>query len=122
MGGIKILKLELTADGGIWGVTQRENGGALSWNRKDGGSSLAVQGLRLCLPMQGVRVPSLLGEPRSHIALGPKIPKTKNRSNVVTSSIEKERKGGARREGRREGGRVGATLSREDHTQAPVWV
>ena len=122
MGGRKILKLELTADGGIWGVTQRENGGTLSWNRKDRGSSLAVQGLRLCLPMQGVWIPSLLGEPRSHIALGPKIPKTKNRSNVVTSSIEKERKGGRKKEGGREGGRGGAALSREDHTPVPVWV
>lgn len=75
MGGGKILKLELTADGGIWGVAQEENGGTLSWNWKDGGSSLAVQGLRLCLPTQVVQVPSLLGEPRAQVALGPKIPK-----------------------------------------------
>ena len=66
MGGRKILKLELTADGGLWGVTQGENGGTLSWNRKDGGSFLAVQGLRLCLPMQGVRVQSLVGDHMSH--------------------------------------------------------
>ena len=77
MGGRKILKLELTADGGLWGVTQGENGGTLSWNRKDGGSFLAVQGLRLCLPMQGVRVPSLLGEPRAHLPWGQKYPKHK---------------------------------------------
>lgn len=75
MGGGKILKLELTADGGIWGVAQEENGDTLSWNWKDGGSSLAVQGLRLCLPTQVVQVPSLLGEPRAQVALGPKIPK-----------------------------------------------
>ena len=31
------------------------------------GTSLAVQWLRLCLPMQGVQVQSLVGEPRLHM-------------------------------------------------------
>ena len=31
------------------------------------GTSLVVQGLRLCLPMQGVQFPSLVGELRSHV-------------------------------------------------------
>ena len=38
------------------------------------GTSLAVQWLRLCLPMQGVRVRSLVGELRSHM---PRDQKTK---------------------------------------------
>ena len=36
------------------------------------GTSLAVQWLRLCLPMQGVRVQSLVGELRSHRPRGQK--------------------------------------------------
>lgn len=30
------IKLELTGDGGMWGVTAGENGGVLSWNKKNG--------------------------------------------------------------------------------------
>ena len=45
------------------------------------GTPLAVQWLRLCLPMQGVRVRSLIGELRSH---RPRV----QRSNIVTYSIE----------------------------------
>ena len=41
------------------------------WNL---GTSLVVQWLRLCLPMQGLRVESLVGEPRSHIPPGQKTP------------------------------------------------
>ena len=50
------------------------------------GSALAVQLLRLCLPVQGVRIQSLPGqERRSHMPGGHKNPK--HRSNVVTNSI-----------------------------------
>ena len=34
------------------------------------GTSLVVQGLRICLPMQGMWVQSLVGELRSHISGG----------------------------------------------------
>ena len=51
------------------------------------GTSLAVQWLRLCLPMQGVQVRSLLQKLRSHMPRGQKN-KTKNRSSTVTSSIK----------------------------------
>ena len=40
-----------------------------------GGTSLAVQWLRLRLPMQGVQVQSLVRELRSHIPRGKKNPK-----------------------------------------------
>ena len=46
-----------------------------------------VQWLRLCLPMQGVRVQPLVGELRSHIPYDPKT-KMQNRSNIVTNSIK----------------------------------
>ena len=36
------------------------------------GASLAVQWLRLCLPMQGVQVQSLVGQLRSHMPRGQK--------------------------------------------------
>ena len=51
------------------------------------GTSLVVQGLRLCLPMQGVQFPSLVGELRSHMPLGQKT-KTANRNNIVTNLIK----------------------------------
>ena len=51
------------------------------------GTSLVVQWLRLHLSMQGVKVPSQVGEPRSHIGCGQKN-KTQNRNNIVTSSIK----------------------------------
>ena len=47
------------------------------------GISLAVQGLRLCLPMQGVQVPSLVEVLRSHMPCGQKT-ETYNRRNIVT--------------------------------------
>jgi len=34
------------------------------------GTSLVVQWLRICLPMQGIQVRSLVGEPRSHMLQG----------------------------------------------------
>ena len=54
---------------------------------KTTGSSLMVQWLRLRLPMQGVRVRSLVGELRSHMPHGQKT-KTSNRISVVTDSIK----------------------------------
>ena len=54
---------------------------------KVAGTSLAVQWLRLCLAMQGVRVQSLVGELRSHMPCGQNT-KTWNRSNIVTNSIK----------------------------------
>ena len=51
------------------------------------GTSLVVQWLRLCLPMQGVRIHSLFGDLRSHMPCGPKS-KTEKRSNIVTNSIK----------------------------------
>ena len=50
--------------------------------------SLPVLWFRLLLPMQGVQVQSLVDELRSHIPHGPKIPKVKNRSNIVPRSIK----------------------------------
>ena len=47
------------------------------------GTSLAVQGLRLQLPMQGVWVPSRVRELGYHMPWGQK-DKTENRSNTVT--------------------------------------
>ena len=44
------------------------------------------QWLRLCLPMQGVWVRSLVGELGSHMPQGQKAT-TQNRSNIVTNSI-----------------------------------
>jgi len=51
------------------------------------GTSLVVQGLGFCLPMQGVQFPSLVGELRSHVPLGQKT-KTANRNNIVTNLIK----------------------------------
>ena len=50
-------------------------------------TSLVVWWLRLCLPMQKVRVQSLVGDQRSHVPVTKK-PKQRNRSNIVTSSIK----------------------------------
>ena len=47
------------------------------------GTSLVVQWLRPCLPMQGVRVRPLVRELRSHMPLGQKA-----RNNTVTNSIK----------------------------------
>ena len=55
--------------------------------RKGAGTSLVVQWLRLRLPVQGVRVRSLVGELRSHMP-GGQTTKTQNRSNIVTKSIK----------------------------------
>ena len=50
------------------------------------GTSLEVQWLRPCFPMQGVQVRSLVGELGSHT---PRDQKTKcKRSNIVTNSIK----------------------------------
>ena len=51
------------------------------------GTSLVVLWLRLCLPMQGEGVQSLVRELRSHVPHGQKI-KTQNRSNTVANSIK----------------------------------
>ena len=51
------------------------------------GTSLVVQWFRLCLPMQGVRVQSLVRGLRSHM-LAAKTQNIKNRSNIVTNSIK----------------------------------
>ena len=52
-------------------------------------ASLAVQWLRLCLPTQGVCIPSLVGELRSHMPRGQKKQNTqKNRSNIATNSMK----------------------------------
>ena len=47
-------------------------------------ASLVVQWLRLCFPVQGVQVPSLVGEPH---ALEPKN-QNRNRSSIVTKSVQ----------------------------------
>ena len=47
---------------------------------------MAVQWLRLHLPMWGVQVRSLVGEPRSHMTHDQKT-KTENRNNIITNSI-----------------------------------
>jgi len=51
------------------------------------GTVLAVQWLRLCFPVQGAGVQSLVGELKSHTPLGQKT-KTENRSNTVTNSVK----------------------------------
>ena len=51
------------------------------------GTSLAVQWLRLCLPMPGVQVQSLVGELRRHMPCTQKT-KAGNRSNIVTHLIK----------------------------------
>ena len=51
------------------------------------GTSLVVQGLGFCLPMQGVQFPSLVGELRPDMPLGQKT-KTANRNNIVTNLIK----------------------------------
>ena len=51
------------------------------------GTSLVVQWLRLLLPMQGVRVRTLVRELRSHMPHDQNT-KTKTRSSIVTNSIE----------------------------------
>ena len=52
------------------------------------GTFLAVQWLRLHLPMQGVQVWSLVRELRPHMTRGQKDQKRKNRSSIVTNSIK----------------------------------
>ena len=51
------------------------------------GTSLVAQCLRPQLLMQGVQVPSLVGEIRSHVPRGQKT-ETSNRSHPVTDSIK----------------------------------
>ena len=51
------------------------------------GTSLVVQWFRLCLPMQGVRVQSLVRGLRSHM-LAAKTQNIKNRSNIVGLTLE----------------------------------
>ena len=51
------------------------------------GTSLAVQRLRLPLPMHGARVRSLVGELRCYMPQSQKI-ETQNKSNGVTNSIK----------------------------------
>ena len=48
---------------------------------------MAVQWLKLCLPMQELQVQSLGEELRSHVPLCQKV-KTENRSNIVKNSIK----------------------------------
>ena len=48
---------------------------------------MAVQWLKLCLPMQELQVQSLGEELRSHVPLCQKV-KTENRSSIVTNSIK----------------------------------
>ena len=55
--------------------------------KERGGSSLTVQWLRLCLPMQGVWVRSLIEELRSHTSHGQNT-KTENRNNIVTNLVK----------------------------------
>ena len=55
--------------------------------KKKLGTSLVVQWLRL-LPMQDVRVQSLVGKLRSHMTLDQKNQNIKKRSNAVTNSIK----------------------------------
>ena len=53
------------------------------------GTPLEDQWLRVCLPIEGVPVPSLVGEIRSHMSPGQKKKKkTQNRSNLVTNSVK----------------------------------
>ena len=49
--------------------------------KKNQGTSLVVQWLKLRLSMQGVRVRSLIGEPRSHM------PCNQRRRNIKTEAI-----------------------------------
>ena len=51
------------------------------------GTSLVVQGLTFHLPLQGVKVQSLVGELRSHMPFGQKT-KTSNRSDTLANSIK----------------------------------
>ena len=52
------------------------------------GTSLLVQCLRLCLPMQGVWVQCLIGKLRSpHMAWGQET-KTENRNNIIANSVK----------------------------------
>ena len=51
------------------------------------GTSLVVQWLKLCLPMQGVRVQSLVWQLKSHMPLNQKT-RTWSRGNIVTNSIQ----------------------------------
>ena len=55
--------------------------------RSEQGTSLVIQWLRLCLPMQDVHVWSLVGQVRSPHTSAKK-PKTWNRSNIVTNLIQ----------------------------------
>ena len=52
-----------------------------------GGTSLAVQRLRHCLPMQGARVRVLVRELRYHMPHGQTKQNINNRSDIVTKSI-----------------------------------
>ena len=52
------------------------------------GTSLVVQWLRVRLPTQGMKVPSLVGEPRSHMPQNQKNKNMKNRSSIVADSIK----------------------------------
>ena len=57
--------------------------------RKEGPlrTSLVVQGLGLCLPLQGVQVRSLVRELRNHMPSSQKT-KTQNRSYIATNSTK----------------------------------
>ena len=52
------------------------------------GTSLVVQWLRLCLPMQGVQFQSLVMELRSHMAHAAKTPKHKQQKKYCKNSIK----------------------------------
>ena len=58
------------------------------WGQKSKcGTSLVDRWLGFRLPVQGVRIPPLVRELRSHMPQGQK-PKTRNRSNIITNSIK----------------------------------
>ena len=50
-------------------------------------TSLVVQGLRLHLPTEGMRIPPLVGELSSHVLHSQKT-KTQHRNNIIANSIK----------------------------------
>ena len=52
------------------------------------GTSLVVQWLGVHLPKQGMKVPSLVREPRSHMPHNQKAKNMKNRSSIVADSVK----------------------------------
>ena len=52
------------------------------------GTSQEIWWLKLCLLVQGIRVQFLVGELKSHMTGGKKSKLYKNRSNIVTNSVQ----------------------------------